>query len=312
MISVVCPCLNEKKYISLVLDFFVNSQPDDKELILVDGGSDDGSIAIIEAYMKKYDNISLLRNPNKYVPYALNMAIRKAKGDIIIRLDAHTEYANDYFTQIIKCFEETRADIVGGPMRAIGKTDFQKAVAYATSTKMGIGNSQFHFEEFTGFTDSVYLGAWKREIFRKTGMFDERMIRNQDDEFHYRAKSLGFKTYQDNLIRSFYYPRDSASKLFKQYFGYGLYKPLVLKKIKSEIKWRHLLPTGFVFYLASLLFIHNIYWFIPAFMYVAAASFFAATARTSVPVRFYVFYCYFILHIAYGSGFVTGLKKIWN
>jgi succinoglycan biosynthesis protein ExoA len=312
MISVICPCLNEKNYIRLLLDFFVNSSPQEKELILVDGGSDDGSIPIIENYLQKHPNISLLHNPRKYVPYALNMAIARAKGDIIVRLDAHTEYASDYFTQIIDCFENTRADIVGGPMRAIGKTGFQQAVAYATSTKMGIGNSQFHFEEFSGYTDSVYLGAWKKNIFVKTGLFDEKMKRNQDDEFHYRAKALGFKTYQDNMIKSYYYPRDSASKLFKQYFEYGLYKPLVLKKIKSEIKLRHLVPAGFVIYLFSLLFLQNIFWFTPLFIYILAALFFSVRGSYPLIVRAYIFCCYFILHFAYGAGFILGLGKLFQ
>jgi hypothetical protein len=176
---------------------------------------------------------------------------------------------------------------------------------------MGVGNSNFHFEDFSGYTDSVYLGAWRRQIFNTTGLFDEMMKRNQDDEFHYRAKSLGFKTYQDKQIRSYYYPRDSASKLFRQYFEYGLYKPLVLKKIKSEVKLRHLVPAGFVLYLFSLLFIHNIYWFIPLFAYTAAALYFAWKGSNSWQVRAYIFCCYFILHFSYGAGFLLGLRKLF-
>ena len=191
----------------------------------------------------------MLHNKNKIVPYALNIAIKQSTGNPIIRLDAHTEYANDYIEKVIETFETTGADIVGGPMRAIGKTNFQKAVAYATSTKLGVGDSQFHDENAKGFVDSVYLGAWKREIFYDVGYFDEKMKRNQDDEFHYRAKSKGKKIYLNPEIKSRYYPRSSFRKLFMQYYQYGLYKPLVLKKIKTEIKLRHLVPIGFVFYL---------------------------------------------------------------
>jgi hypothetical protein len=138
------------------------------------------------------------------------------------------------------------------------------------------------------------------------------MKRNQDDEFHYRAKALGFKTYQDNTIKSYYYPRDSASKLFKQYFEYGLYKPLVLKKIKSEIKLRHLVPAAFVLYLCSLLFIQNIYWFIPLLVYVLAALFFSVRGSYPLMVRAHIFCCYFILHFAYGAGFILGLGKLFS
>lgn len=312
MISVICPVFNEEKYIKSLLEFFIKAMPEEKELLLIDGGSTDATFKIIQQYCVKYSNISLFKNADKYVPFALNTGVKHAKGDIIIRLDAHTEYAADYFTKILDCFNNTNADIVGGPMRAIGKNDFQKAVAYATSTKMGIGNSNFHFDRFSGFTDSVYLGAWKKHIFYATGLFDEKMKRNQDDEFHYRAKSLGFKTYQDSAITSYYYPRDTPKKLFKQYFEYGLYKPLVLKKIKSEIKLRHLIPAAFVMYLLSLIFIHYLWWWLPLGIYTSAAVYFAIKNKLSFRVRLYVFGCYFIIHIAYGLGVLFGVSKILN
>jgi succinoglycan biosynthesis protein ExoA len=312
MLSVICPVYNEQKFIRGLLEFFLLAKPEEKELLIIDGGSVDGTTDIIKEYTSVHPNIRLFYNPHKFVPFALNTAITQAKGEIIVRLDAHTLYAEDYLQQVVKTFEHIPADIVGGPMRAIGETSFQKAVAIATSTPMGVGNSQFHFENYSGYTDSVYLGAWKSSIFSRTGLFDVQMKRNQDDEFHYRAKSLGYRIYLNSDIRSYYYPRSTAGKLFRQYFEYGLYKPLVLKKIKSEVKLRHLIPAGFVLYLISLAFIHFSVWFIPLAVYTLAALFFAANSRRQLLISLYTFFCFYILHIAYGLGFLAGIKKLFN
>ena len=312
MISVVCPIYNEFDYIDKVIDFCANALPADKEVFLVDGGSTDGTIEKIEAHIVKDSRFRLLHNPNKYVPYALNMAIKLAKGDIVVRLDAHSEYDVHYFEEVIKTANDTGADIVGGCMRIAPGSPLQDAIGYATTTVMGVGDSSNHFEGFEGFTDSVYLGAWKRAIFEKTGLFDEQMKRNQDDEFHYRAKSLGMKIYQSKNIKVYYHPRNSFKKLFSQYFQYGLYKPTVLKKVKSEVKLRHLIPSLFCLYLLSLPLFLWLHWYLMlgfGALYFLAACFFALKSRRPVGVMVRIFCVYPTLHAAYGSGFLAGLFK---
>lgn len=261
-----------------------------------------------------YNNPSvyLLDNPRKYVPYALNMAIPKCKGDFIIRLDAHTNYSLDYLEKILQVFRTQDADIVGGPMRAIGVTPFQKAVAFATATKFGVGNSHFHFVNFKGYTDSVYLGAWKKEIFEVLGLFDERLIRNQDDEFHYRARNAGLKIFQDPSIASYYYPRDSWKKLFNQYYQYGLYKPLVLQKIKSQIKLRHIVPSLFVLYflVMPIAILVSPFTAIPLVLYGLLLLGFSFFNNLSWTAKFNCLLVYPTLHFAYGFGFIVGLKKL--
>ena len=111
MITVICPTLNEEEHIEDVLNFFVNAKPDNKELIIVDGGSTDRTIQIIQKWTETYSNIKLMNNPFKYVPFALNLAIKNSTGDPIIRLDAHTKYSEDYFLKILEVFEQTQADI---------------------------------------------------------------------------------------------------------------------------------------------------------------------------------------------------------
>jgi succinoglycan biosynthesis protein ExoA len=312
MISVICPVYNESAYIKKLLGFYTNALPAEKELLLVDGNSDDDTCAQIEAYKLKHTGIYLLHNPERIVPYALNMAIEQAKGDIIIRLDAHTDYAPDYFQKILEVFAKTDADIVGGPMRIAEGNTIQNAIGYATSTMFGIGNSSFHFEDYEGYADSVYLGAWKKSIFKTTGPFDVLFKRNQDDEFHYRAKGLGFKIYQHPNIKLYYHPRKNFTLLFKQYYQYGLYKPMVLQKVQAGFSPRHLIPSMFVLYLATLpvyFIIPFYYGLIPLLLYFILATLFALKSKKNFPEMRAIFLVYPTLHLSYGIGFIRGLFR---
>jgi len=310
LITILCPTYNEADYIESVLRFFVKSSPSEKQLFIIDGGSTDDTKIIVNEWANKYKNIFLLNNPDKYVPFSLNIGIKNSNGDPIIRLDAHTEYAEDYFEQIIKTFNETGADIVGGPMNAVGKTNFQIAVAQATSNVFGVGDSKIHKGKYEGESDHVYLGAWRRKLFDEIGYFDERLKRNQDDELHYRARSLGKRIYLNPEIKSYYYPRGSLSKLLNQYFQYGLFKPMVLRKIKSEIKFRHLIPSLFCIYviLFPLAFLSKFY-FVPLFVYMLVDIYFSLRAKSNIKIFITSLFIYPALHLSYGLGFLIGLFK---
>jgi succinoglycan biosynthesis protein ExoA len=307
MISLLCPVYNEEKFISSIVDFFENSPPNEKELIFIDGGSTDNTIKLIESYASKNNNIRLLDNKNKYVSFALNIGILNCKGDPIIRLDAHTIYRSDYCVNILKAFKKSKADVVGGPMRKIGNSDLQKAIAYCTSNFLGIGDSKIHDLNYSGYSDHVYLGAWNKSLFEKIGYFDENLIRNQDDEFHYRANYQGKKIYLSSDIYSEYSPRDSFSKLFNQYFQYGLFKPYVLKKIRTGIKIRHLIPSLFVLYILALtLFFKYTSLFSILCIYILLTVFFGFKSKFPTKIKLYSIIIYPIIHLAYGSGFIIG------
>lgn len=283
------------------------------EVIFADGLSTDKTRSIILDAMQTNPHFSLIDNTDKFVPFALNKAIAKSKGDIILRMDAHTAYADDYIETIVATFTKTNADIVGGPMRATGQTNFQRAVAYCTTTKFGIGDSAFHDEKFEGYVDSVYLGAWKRPVFSDVGFFDVQMKRNQDDEFHYRAKSKGKKIYLNPRIKSWYTPRASFWKLFSQYYQYGMYKPLVLKKVVAEVKIRHLIPALFVSYLVlvPVLFVLINWWvLIPFLVYLIFMMIYSLGNNNSFSVKLNCIRVYPALHVSYGCGFLTGLLKL--
>jgi len=309
-ISVIIPVKNEEAGIGTLLEFLMNALPYDKEVILMDGRSTDRTREIIAEFTARNPKIRMIDNPHGFVPFALNAAIQSSIADYIIRLDAHTEYAPDYFLKVLETFEKSGAEIVGGPMRAIGKTDLQKSIAYCTSTPFGVGDSSFHDENAEGFVDSVYLGAWRKSIFPIVGLFDEEMLRNQDDEFHYRANSKGMKIYLNPEIRSLYYPRSTYSSLFKQYFQYGLFKPLVLKKVKSGIRIRHLVPACFFLYCLALPFAYYLLnWLvlIPLFLYLLLDLKFASNAPGNLKVKLHSLLVYPTLHFSYGYGFIAGL-----
>jgi len=312
--SIICPIYNESGYLPELLSFLSQCQPEPLQIILIDGGSTDNSREIILKWKEILPQLELVFNPNRTVPFALNLAIPACNAEIIVRIDAHTNYANDYFKKIIDTFNNTDADIVGGPTRTAFKYPFQEAVAYVFNTPFGMGNSSVHDVAFNGYTDSVTFGAWKRELFDKTGLFDVRFKRNQDDEFHYRARSLGFKIYQNSDIKLWYYPRNTIRGLFKQYFEYGLYKPLVLKKNKSGLSIRHLVPTIFVLYLLSLYIVLSWSWYfiIPLILYFSLTFYFALKATSSIKAKLFIPLVYPIVHLGYGIGFILGLRKKLN
>lgn len=250
LVSIIIPMRNEEKYIESCLKSILdNDYPKDRlEILVIDGMSEDNSKNIVQRFIKEHPNINiaLFDNPKKIVPVAMNIGIRNAKGDIVIRMDAHAEYNRDYISKCVEYLKKTGADNVGGPMRAKGSTYFQQVVALATSSVFGVGNSRFHFENCEGYVDTVYLGAYRKEVFDKVGLFDEELVRNQDDEFNYRLIKNGGKIYLTPEIKSYYYPRSSLSKLWKQYFEYGYWKVRVIQKHRLPSSWRHLVPATFV------------------------------------------------------------------
>jgi succinoglycan biosynthesis protein ExoA len=309
--SVVCPTYNEVNYIESLIDFLSVVSPPPKEIFFIDGLSTDGTRSVIHQALLKYPEIRLIDNPDKHVSFALNRAIPMCTTDIIVRVDAHTIYAQDYFSRIITTFKQVNADIVGGPTRTAFKSPFQEAVAYLFNTPLGMGNSSVHNVDFEGYTDSVTFGAWKREVFNKIGYFDTRLKRNQDDEFHYRAKSNGIKIYQSPDIKLWYYPRSSWQGLFLQYYQYGLYKPIVLFKIKSGLQLRHLIPSAFVLYLTLVV---SIAWMfplvlLPLVVYLLLVVISTLKAHVSLPARWRIPFAYLGVHLGYGIGFLIGLLR---
>jgi len=247
-VSAVVPMRNEEKYIARCLAALVaQDYPAELlEILVVDGMSDDQSAEVVSEWAKQYPNIRLLVNEKRQTPAGLNVGILAAQGEVIARIDAHCEIEPDYISQCVRYLEQTGADNVGGLMRPVGDTYWGQAIALSTSTPFGVGDSRFHYSEKEQFVDTVYMGAFRRDVFDRIGLFDESLVRNQDYELNYRLRAAGGRIFCTPAIKSRYHPRPSLRALWQQYFQYGFWKSRVIRLHPSSTRWRHLAAPMFV------------------------------------------------------------------
>jgi succinoglycan biosynthesis protein ExoA len=253
-ISVVAPMWNEASHIEhVVADLAAQDFDGDVELIVADGGSTDGSVDLLRRAAERHSlDVKILDNPDRWVSPALNLCIREATGDLIVRIDCHSGYPPDYLRRCAAAAEETGADNVGGVFIPRGETQIERAVATAMDNPFGgIGWSR-HAGEGRVEVDTVPYGAFRPEAFERAGLFDESLVRNQDDEFNLRLRRAGGRIVLDPSIRVFYTPRGNWRRLFRQYYEYGLWKPAVMRRHGSVVSARSLAPIAFVASLALL------------------------------------------------------------
>jgi succinoglycan biosynthesis protein ExoA len=246
--SIVVACRNEISHIGSLLDSVLQQNLPAKswELIVADGMSDDGTAEVLDEYAKRTPEIRVLCNAGRIVSTGLNAAIQAARGEYIIRMDGHTFYAPDYTRKCIEIMERTGADNVGGParMRATGLQ--ARAIAAAFHSPFSTGGARFHDPNYRGWVETVPYGCWHHRIFQTLGLFDETLVRNQDDEFNLRLIRAGGRIWQDPAIVSWYSPRRTLAALFKQYLQYGFWKVAVIRKHRRPGSWRHCVPGLFV------------------------------------------------------------------
>ena len=248
-ISVIVPCRNEKRHIPALLNSLLTQELEPGwqiEILVADGLSNDGTREQLRQYAGESSNIRMIDNPGQIVSTGLNAAIGAATGEIIIRMDAHTTYARDYIRECVAVLQESGADNVGGPWVAVGQGLIGKAIAAAFRSRFCAGGAKAHDPSYEGEVDTVYLGCWPRSVFDKCGLFDSRLVRNQDDEFNLRLRLLGGRIWQSPRIKSTYSPRDSLVALFRQYVQYGFWKVAVIRRHRVLASWRHVVPAMFV------------------------------------------------------------------
>lgn len=250
-VSVVIPCRNEGAFIQRCLDsVLANDYPADRlEVLVVDGLSDDGTQRIVEQYARQHPVVKALTNPRKITSCGLNIGIRNAAGEVIMILGAHTVYEQDHIRKSVQYLERSPVDCVGGVCLTVpgGPGIVAQAIALALSSPFGVGNSYFRVGSAgSRFADTVPFGCYWREVFDRIGLFDEEPTRNQDDELNLRLLKGGGKLLLVPDIVSHYYGRDSLRKLWRMYFQYGYFKPLVAQKLRGILTWRQLVPAIFV------------------------------------------------------------------
>jgi succinoglycan biosynthesis protein ExoA len=318
-VSVVVPCRNERDQIETALQSILAQQPPPGgfEVIVADGVSDDGTRNIVSKLAKANPRLRIVDNPGRIVSTGLNAAIREARGSVIMRMDAHTQYASDYIQNCLEVLQTTGADNVGGAWVAQGMGIIGRAIAAAFRSPFSFGGTRGHNPDYEGAVETVYLGCWPRHVFDRVGLFDEELVRNQDDEFNLRLTRMGGKIWQSPLIRSWYIPRGSLRALFRQYMQYGYWKVRVIQKHRLPASVRHLVAGGFVLSLIVLL-AASLRWplaaqvlaiLVSAYLACNITASFLTAARHDwklLPILPVVFACY---HFAYGFGFLRG---VWD
>lgn len=324
MISVVVPIFNEEKFIDKCVQSIINQDypKDDMEVVFVDGMSTDGTRAKLAEWSVKYPWLRVIDNPQRIVPPAMNLGIRAAKGDIIIRLDAHAVFPTNYFSELVKYLHELHADNVGGVCRTLpaGPTPLCRSIAAVLSSPFGMGNSYFRIgSDEIRKVDTVPFGCFRRSLFDQIGYFDEELIRNQDDEFNGRIVKSGGSIYLLPHLVIDYFARDSVRKVWSMFYQYGLFKPLVNKKLGSPATVRQFFPMLFVLGLAIgflltpvSIWIFWLYWLIVLLYWVLAFAIGIRTARREQcpPMAVMMPYLFFVVHCAYGIGYLHGLYKL--
>ncbi|WP_428235439.1 glycosyltransferase family 2 protein [Gracilimonas sp.] len=222
-VTVGIPVLNEEEHIERVVNGFLDTEyPNLAEILVADGGSTDNTRQIVEELSSKDERVKLIDNPEKFQSFALNRMIEKAKGEVFLRADGHCLYQEDYLKKNIDVFLETGAKNVGGAQRYVANNVVQAGTALAVKSFLGNGGAKYMDETYEGFADTVFLGCFWTKDLREIGGFNTKNITNQDSELNLRLiENFGKSVYVSPEIKSWYYPRDSFLKLFKQYFRYG-------------------------------------------------------------------------------------------
>jgi glycosyltransferase involved in cell wall biosynthesis len=320
MLSVICPIYNEESRIeACILSILAQDYPkEDMEVLFVDGQSSDRTREIIAKYMQDYAFIRLLDNPKRIAPSALNIGIRASSGDIIMRLDAHAKYPDNYFSLLVNKLKQTGADNVGGVCRTLPAKDTAicRAIAHAMSSPFGMGNSHFRIgANHEMWVDTVPFGCFRRELFDKVGLFDEELVRNQDDEFNGRIVKNGGKILLLPQVVIDYFARDTISKTAKMFYQYGLFKPLVNKKLHKPTTLRQFFPPLFLAGLIAggllSLFSQTLMWIYVSVivLYILCCFVFGRNGERVWPDILWMPIIFATIHLSYGCGYWQGL---WN
>lgn len=317
LVSVVIPVYNEKRYIVDCIESLLKQtySKENMEIIFVDGNSQDETSLIIEQYSKEYGYIKLLHNPKKIVPVSMNIGIREAQGQYIIRLDAHSEYSDDYVEKCVHYLNTTDADNVGGCAITKGKGFVGDTIAAMLSSKFGVGNSRFRTEQVSAYVDTVPFGAFRREVFDKYGLFDERLARSEDNELNYRIRKNGGKVFLAEDITFTYYCRDSLKSLAKMARDNGKWNIVAMKLCPGSMGIRHMIPFAFVLSLISLITLslcNKMFLFLllaELILYFSLCIAFSVKEKKKFRKTMLLIVLFPLFHINYGIGSIIGVYK---
>lgn len=326
-VSVIIPCRNEEKFIKGCIQSIVDFEiPEDLavEIFVVDGLSTDQTVSIVNKMIEEYSDfkIQLITNEKIYASYAMNLGIKYAKGDYVLRLDAHAVYPKNYLKLCYETSKRTNADNVGGIVNTLpGSDKFQgKLVQALTTHKFGVGDSGFRVGMEEGKADTVPYGFFKRQIFEKIGFFDQRLIRAQDYEFNSRINKFNGKVWLNPLIQVAYYNQPDLSSFYrKQFFKEAPYNAYMWKLASYTFTPRHAITGvfalgifgGLIFSFISI-YLKYAFWGILALYFGLAilSSIQQANRFKEIKFIFLLPFCFFLFHFIHGLGLLLGILKL--
>lgn len=313
-VSVILPVLNEEAHLEdSILAILSQDYQGSFEIILALGPSRDRTNQIADALAKRDARVKLVSNPTGKTAAALNLAVAASQNPIIVRVDGHAEIPRNYISLAVEILRETGAVNVGGIMAAEGITKFEKAVARAMRSPLGVGASRFHTGGDAGEADTVYLGSFRREAINQAGGFDERYTRAQDWELNHRLRKNGGLIYFDPRLQVTYRPRPTLSKLAKQYFQYGTWRRVVSRSHSGTINLRYLAPPvtllGSIFSVIGGSLINPLL-YIPAAVYGVFVAISAVMISRSLREFISLLAIIPTMHFAWGAGFISSTKAL--
>ncbi len=313
-ISVILPVLNEESHLEgAVLSVLSQDYRGPLEIIMALGPSRDRTNEVATKLASQDNRVKLIDSPTGKTAAGLNLALAASKSPVIVRVDGHAQIPKNYISLIVEILNKTGAVNVGGVMAAVGTTAFERAVAGAMRSPLGVGASRFHTGGEAGEVDTVYLGAFRREALVAIGGFDERFTRAQDWELNFRLRENGGVIYFDPRLHVTYRPRSSVGALAKQYFEYGRWRRVVSRRHSGTINYRYLAPPfallGFSTSLVLGIVLSSIF-FIPALVYLLFVLLASLKISTSIGEYLLLLLVIPTMHFAWGAGFISSPKTL--
>lgn len=322
LVSVIVPCRNERSAIGdCIQSVYAAAGSLKVQVIVVDGLSEDGTGEALAVLSRRYPDLVVLDNPARSTPAAMNIGLRAAQGEVIIRVDAHCIMGKDYILTIVKeLMASTDAGCVGG--RTVPSTDggpIQRAIGATLQSFFGVGGSRFRVSSSRLMdVDTVAFGAYRHEILDAIGGFDERLLRNQDIDLNYRLRRAGYRVILDPSVEIYYRPRASLSRFWAQNFGNGYWNIGTWHLAPGSLSWRHFVPLAFVASIDILLLISA---FLPMCRYVLGLVLgiyflcdFWESLRLARKLHFPVLaglVAFPTLHVSYGAGSIVGVAHLF-
>lgn len=322
-VSVVIPCFNEERQIARVIERLAEQYDRDRfEILVVDGRSTDGTRTVLADCVARLAplRVELVDNPTRHIPNALNLGIEAARGEVIVRMDAHSLPSDNYVRSCVGLLRQEGIDVVGMPWRisAGAQTSIGKAIALAVAHPFGIGDARYRLAKSgeAREVDTVPFGVFRKSVWQKLGGFNEALLANEDYDFNYRVRLSGGRILLDTTAHSVYFARPTLSELARQYFRYGRWKAQMLRLHPRSMRWRQAVAPSFIAVLIGLsllgfwrwearwlLLLTAIVYLIPAF----AFAFMLGRKAKSYKLVPAILASFVVIHFTWGGGFWRGL-----